>query len=204
MNANDNKAVRACRASNQTESSMSKQMRLRANPLRAAVAVALAGGMAFGGQAMAAEFNWGELQGNWDNSINAGISFRAEERDPDNVGKANNLGFTFAPPDFTGYRPAREVQGRFSVNGDQGNLAYDQWDVFENSLSWTSELSLTYKNMGAFFRTYASRTLKQILAISTPAMLPTKSFAISDCWMLTSTRISISLAALPPFVWVAR
>lgn len=134
---------------------MSKQMRLRANPLRAAVAVALAGGMAFGGQAMAAEFNWGELQGNWDNSINAGISFRAEERDPDNVGKANNLGFTFAPPDFTGYRPAREVQGRFSVNGDQGNLAYDQWDVFENSLSWTSELSLTYKNMGAFFRTYA-------------------------------------------------
>ena len=131
------------------------QQRLRTRPLRAAVILALAGGMGLSGSAVAMDFQWGDVRGSWDNSVNVGASWRVQDRDPNNVGKANNFGSSLGPPDFQTYRAARDVQGRWSVNGDQGNLGYDQWDLIENTVAWTSELSLSYNNMGAFVRTNA-------------------------------------------------
>ncbi|HET6604579.1 MAG TPA: DUF1302 domain-containing protein [Xanthomonadaceae bacterium] len=127
-------------------------------PLAVAVATAIAALAA--PDARAVSFNWGEVEGNIDTTVSYGISVRVEDRDDDLVGKAQfdpTLVAQIAALQAQNRFPEAQAlqvgaRGRFSVNGDDGNLNYDQWDLFSNTFKITSELSLTWRNWGAFFR----------------------------------------------------
>lgn len=110
--------------------------------------LAAAIGAVFAADAGAISFQKGELSGSWDTTLSYGAAWRVEERDPDNVGKANNNPLVFTLP--------REEQidapGRWSVNSDDGNLAYDDGDLISHAFKVTSELGLDWRNYGAFFR----------------------------------------------------
>lgn len=98
--------------------------------------------------AQAIEFSSGEISGSFDSTISYGASMRVSGRDDDNVGKAvfNPTAFTL---DNAGQRAAL---GRWSVNGDDGNLNYDSGDLISNAVKLTSELDLRYRDFGAFVR----------------------------------------------------
>lgn len=115
---------------------------------RAGGLLAAAIGAVFAADAGAVSFEKGELSGSWDTTLSYGASWRVEERDPNNVGKANLNPEVFMLP--------REEQiehpGRWSVNSDDGNLAYDDGDLISHAVKVTSELGLDWRNYGAFFR----------------------------------------------------
>ena len=98
--------------------------------------------------AMAAEFDLGSLDGNFDTTLSYGIQMRMEDRDPGLVGKANLNPATAAmtPTDFIA------APGAFSANSDNGNLNYDDGDLISNAAKITSELSLRGQNLGFFAR----------------------------------------------------
>lgn len=96
----------------------------------------------------AVSFQWGEVNGSWDTTVSYGASWRVEERDPENVGKANNNPLVFTLP----REQQIEAPGRWSVNSDDGNLAYDDGDLISHPFKVTSELALDWRNYGAFFR----------------------------------------------------
>ncbi len=118
--------------------------------LRLAVLGALAGiaGIA-APQAMAIEFGDGDFSGSFDTTVSYGASWRVEERDNNNVGKA-----VFNPLIGASGSNAeqRAALGRFSVNGDDGNLNYDDGDLVSHAIKITSELDLSWRNYGAFLR----------------------------------------------------
>lgn len=120
------------------------------HPYRRRAGTALAGaiGCLLATGAGAVSFQWGEVGGSWDTTISYGASWRVEERDPENVGKANNNPLVFTLP-----RDQQiDAPGRWSVNSDDGNLAYDEGDLVSHPLKVTSELALDWRNYGAFFR----------------------------------------------------
>ncbi len=80
----------------------------------------------------AIDFENGEIYGNLDTTISYGQSYRVESRDLDLIGIAN--GGT-----------------AFSVNGDDGNLNYDT-GLISNTVKFTTDLELNYKNVGLFAR----------------------------------------------------
>lgn len=99
----------------------------------------------------AIEFSKGELTGSWDTTISYGAGWRVEERDDNNVGKSN-----LNP--LVGSLPLAEqiaAPGRFSINGDDGNLNYDDGDLISHALKITTELGFSYRNFGGFFRASA-------------------------------------------------
>lgn len=110
--------------------------------------------------AHAIDFTRGELSGSFDTTISYGVSVRAEERDDDLVGKAHfepTLAAQIAALQAQGrYMDAQALQvaarGRFSVNNDDGNLKYDDGDLFSNAIKLTSELGLNWRDSGAFVR----------------------------------------------------
>lgn len=115
---------------------------------RAGSVIALAIGAVLAADAGAVSFQKGELSGSWDTTLSYGAAWRVEERDPNNVGKANLNPLVSQLP--------REEQiahpGRWSVNSDDGNLAYDEGDLISHAVKVTSELGLNWRNYGAFFR----------------------------------------------------
>lgn len=117
------------------------------NNLSIAIALALA---ASAGAAHALEFSSGEWSGSLDTTITYGVSVRAEDPYEMNVGKGNQnpmfplLGLT--------NEQQRAAPGRWSVNGDDANMKWKKGDVVSNAVKITSELSLTWRNFGAFFR----------------------------------------------------
>lgn len=131
-------------------------------PLRAPLALAVAGALAafVAPRAEAIEFSRGELSGSFDTTITYGISARMQERDDDLVGKAQftpTLAAQIAALQAQGrFLDAQALQiaarGRFSVNNDDGNLKYDDGDLFSNAVKLTSELGLNWGNSGAFVR----------------------------------------------------
>lgn len=129
---------------------MNKAMQVKSHTpriLASALALALFGGTA--APAFALEINAGELRGSWDNSVSYGLTWRAEDQDPENIGKAwhNPTAFML---DNAGQRAAL---GRWSVNNDDGNINFaSAGDLVTNTIKWTSELDLTYKNFGGFMR----------------------------------------------------
>lgn len=80
----------------------------------------------------AVEFEHGELYGSLDTTLSYGQSHRVQSRASELVGIAN--GGT-----------------AFSVNGDDGNLNYDS-GLYSNTMKFTTELELNYRNFGAFIR----------------------------------------------------
>ncbi|VAW37228.1 hypothetical protein MNBD_GAMMA01-306, partial [hydrothermal vent metagenome] len=83
--------------------------------------------------ASAISFGSGDFSASWDTTISYGISLRAEERDESLIGFSNLVGAT----------PGGD-RGRWSINSDNGNLNYDQWDKISNALKITSEFGFSY------------------------------------------------------------
>jgi hypothetical protein len=94
-------------------------------------------------------FSKGELTGSFDTTISYGASWRAGDFDDDYVGKS-----VFNPTAFLLDNAGQRASlGRWSVNNDDGNLNYpDGGDLFSNTIKFTSELDVRYKNYGAFTR----------------------------------------------------
>jgi hypothetical protein len=127
------------------------------NALTLAVAGAL---VALGAPAHAIDFTRGELSGSFDTTLSYGASVRMEERDDDLIGKAQfNPAIVAQIAALTAQGRFIEAQalqvaapGRFSVNNDDGNLKYDDGDLFSNAVKVTSELGLNWRDSGAFMR----------------------------------------------------
>lgn len=139
-----------CLARSGLESSMKikSNSSLQRSALILGMALALASG-----PAAAIELQMGdEFSGSWDTTVSYGASWRMDDYDPDEVGKAVHnptVGFL----DNAGQRAA---QGRWSVNGDDGNLNYpDGGDLISNTIKLTTELDIKWRSFGAFFRASA-------------------------------------------------
>ncbi len=99
---------------------------------KAPLALALMGAI----QAQAVEFNFGDVNAQWDNTISYGVGWRLEDQDeyqimPGNGGKGS------------------------SYNYDDGTLNYDKGDIYTHVIKWSSDLEISYENYGAFFRARA-------------------------------------------------
>ncbi|MGQ0835394.1 MAG: DUF1302 domain-containing protein [Gammaproteobacteria bacterium] len=98
----------------------------------AAVMASLGTLLATGAHAVDFQNDAGTFSGSWDTTLSFGQAWRIERRDCDLIALANG------------------GCGR-SPNIDDGNLNYDT-DKFSSAFKAVSELSLTYKNVGAFVR----------------------------------------------------
>lgn len=115
-------------------------------PLAAVVATALLGCSV--GPAFAIEFSSGELTGSFDTTVSYGGTWRIDDPDPENLGKAyhNPATFLLTNPQ------QRDAIGRWSVNNDDGNQKWDGGDLVSNAIKLTSELDIRYRNFGGFLR----------------------------------------------------
>jgi len=102
-----------------------------------------------GTSAQAIEFSNGEWTGNFDTTISYGAAWRAGDAKDGNIGKA-----AINPTVFLLDNAAqREAPGRWSVNNDDGNRNYaDSGDLVSNTIKFTSELDLRWRNYGGFTR----------------------------------------------------
>lgn len=91
--------------------------------------------MLWGTPATAFQFDFDKAEGSLDTTLSYGMSWRTSDRDDDIIGLANG-------------------GNAYSVNGDDGNLNYDDGDLFSNIAKITSELELRDKNnnVGIFLR----------------------------------------------------
>jgi len=112
----------------------------------AAVALAMAGPVT---TAQAFEFSSGEFSGSFDTTVSYGVLWRADDLDPDYVGKGYYNPLDFLLPN----EQRRQSPGRWSVNNDDGNRNYPNGgDIVANTIKFTSELDLTWRNFGLFTR----------------------------------------------------
>lgn len=117
--------------------------------LSLALAVALAG---VAGQAQAFQFGDQDgFHGTVNTTIGYGLAWRTEDASDDLIGKAQ-----FDPTVSAlglGSAAQRAARGRYSVNGDDGNLAYDKWSPISNAFTATVEMDLRYgSDWGGFIR----------------------------------------------------
>jgi hypothetical protein len=102
-------------------------------PLAAAL---IAAGMSAFSTAHAVSFDWGNgVTGSFDSTFSLGGQWRMSGRDPALIGIAN--GGTSR-----------------SVNGDDGNLNYDNGELVSSMLKGTHEFEVKYRNWGFFMRGY--------------------------------------------------
>jgi hypothetical protein len=105
------------------------------------------------------QFNFGEIEGNFDTSFSLGASFRIEDRDYNLIGKPNQPEFVNTPYKYTNKDEAYKLQfgsskvpsGLWSNNGDDGDLNFDT-GVISEQVKLTSDLSLKYMDYGLFMR----------------------------------------------------
>jgi hypothetical protein len=95
--------------------------------------LAIAAALAVSSPAHAVQFDWGDWEGSWINTITYGISWRGESIDPALVGVGNG-----------GTGPA--------ILTDDGNLNFDKGDIFSNIIKGTSEIQIDNGQFGAFGR----------------------------------------------------
>jgi hypothetical protein len=100
-------------------------------------------GLALAAPAHAIDYSYGEVSGSIDTFISAGASIRTSGRDCENLG---------APSGGCDIQDISGVDKGGGVNSDDGNLNYDQWDVFSGALKATSEIGATWRNFNAFVR----------------------------------------------------
>lgn len=101
------------------------------NDMKIWLAVLAASALSLPAQALTT--SWGEVDVEFDSAISVGAAWRTEERSDDLVGIANG-------------------GNAYSTNGDDGNLAYDQYDLISGGLKITSDLRLSYERVGLFLR----------------------------------------------------
>jgi hypothetical protein len=126
---------------------------IKTNPLMAALAASLLGLAST--NVTAVEFQRGELSGSFDTTISYGASWRMDDADPDNLGKAHwrtDLGYNPTVGLLGTNAQQRAALGRWSVNSDDGNANYDKHDLISHAVKVTAELDLNWRNFGAFFR----------------------------------------------------
>ncbi|HET9032560.1 MAG TPA: DUF1302 domain-containing protein [Dokdonella sp.] len=101
-------------------------------------------------------FTFGDQEGfngTVNTTIGYGIGWRTEDAADDLVGKAQFNPLVSALG--LGTPAQRAAPGRYSVNGDDGDLAYDKWSPISNAVNATVEISLNYgQNWGGFIRAY--------------------------------------------------
>ena len=148
---------------------MKKHNANRGQIARARLASAVAFGLLMAPAAHAFEFSKGELSGSFDTTVSYGYSWRVEDQDEDLIAKswfdpllcAQNVPLAAIPVGpgrctSTGGVPGSAAQiaamGRFSANRDDGNLKYDKGDAISSAFKVTSELSLNWRDWGAFMR----------------------------------------------------
>ncbi|QOC22362.1 DUF1302 domain-containing protein [Wenzhouxiangella sp. AB-CW3] len=99
-------------------------------------------------QASALDLSFGDVRVTLDNTVSYGVGFRVQDRDEDLVAKSH-----FNPAiSQASIQDQIAAPGRFSANSDDGNLNFDQWDPIFNAARITSELDISYRNVGAFVR----------------------------------------------------
>jgi hypothetical protein len=119
----------------------------RKHQLTAALALAVFGAVSLPAQAW--EFSSGEWTGSIDTTLSYGAAWRLKDYDPSLVGKQANNPLTFAMDKLA----QRDVVGRWSANGDDGNLNYrDSGDLISHAVKATIELDVQWRNYGGFAR----------------------------------------------------
>ena len=99
--------------------------------------------------AHALDFRHGELSGNFQSQFSFGYSVRLSDPDKDNVSQAANAGRSIADDDWqTGSYPT----GSFGDNQNDGQLNYGGGDAFSAPFRSMHELSMNWRNYGAFVR----------------------------------------------------
>jgi hypothetical protein len=107
---------------------------------------------------LAASWEWGKVQFNFDSEFSLGTSIRMEDRDMSLIGNSNHLNL-----DWTGYNGTTNpvyssadvwslTNGSYSTNGDNGNLNFDKGEAFSTVLKGVHELDISYDNIGVFVR----------------------------------------------------
>ncbi|MFZ5914612.1 MAG: DUF1302 family protein [Pseudomonadota bacterium] len=110
---------------------------------RLALTTTALAGLTLASPAGAVEYSYGEVSGSIDTVLSAGASIRTSGRDCENLG---------APNGGCDIYDASNIEKGGGVNSDDGNLNYDQWDVFSGALKATSEIGATWRNFNAFVR----------------------------------------------------
>jgi hypothetical protein len=113
----------------------------------------------------AAEWRRGDLVATLDSFASVGFSMRTESPDCKNIpnltGELGEVGaqgvtlWVFPPPANNPggcIDPSDIVTNSTLVNSDDGNLNWDQWDVFSAVFKASHDLELRYHNYGGFFR----------------------------------------------------
>ena len=131
---------------------LNNRMKKFANPgrgkfLAGAISVALIGFASTAAQAW--EFSSGEWTGSIDTTVSYGASWRLKDYDPSLVGKQANDPLVFAYPKAQ----QDSVIGRWSANGDDGNLNYrNSGDLISHAVKATVEFDVQFRNYGGFAR----------------------------------------------------
>ncbi|MEQ8327513.1 DUF1302 domain-containing protein [Parvibaculum sp.] len=105
----------------------------------ASLAAAFASAFLFTSPASAESFVFGDLNVSVDTTVSAGITMRASDRD---CTKYNTVNGGCLNGDGRGT----------SINSDNGNLNYDQWDFVNQTLKATMDIQGTWENYGFFVR----------------------------------------------------
>ena len=84
----------------------------------------------------------GDVNVQLDNTISYGIGWRVSDRDRGQI--------------MAGNGELLDISGKgSSYNYDDGTLNYSQGDIYTNVFKWSSDLEVSYKNYGGFFRARA-------------------------------------------------
>lgn len=114
-----------------------KPFRAPRSPRMVAAGIAALFAATVPGTAEAMQFKYGRADISLDTTISAGVSIRTSGRDCAFISAANPQGC---------------ANDGLTDNYDDGNLNYDQWDVFSAPLSGLTELEVKLENMGVFVR----------------------------------------------------
>lgn len=94
----------------------------------------------------AVEFNFGDLNVQFDNTVSYGLAMRTENPDGGQIMEGNARAM--------GISPGKRGYGS-SYNYDDGTLNFKKNDIYSNVLKWSGDLELNYNNYGGFFRARA-------------------------------------------------
>lgn len=133
-------------------SNMTHNKQIRLKPLKLAMMIAALGATSGG---MAKTWYKDDLTFSIDTTISYGASVRVQKRDDRLVGKSNLnpfVGLNLAEGRSSTLEERIAAPGRWSINSDDGNLKYDDGDLFSNAIKLTSDISFSYNTWGGFFR----------------------------------------------------